>query len=180
MYSHTKPPTFLGTNDTLLGSEFGPPEINPSGAHAAMARSRSLFQFSMIRLLAVGLFFKHQRSKFSQTQCNKDEDRGVHPKVKDAYCISPLFPQIYIFSPPYFRKIYQFSPISVQFTSCLLNLRFFLPYFDHDAFMHHALHSLDAPVWRNIFKYRGLATLFSTSLLQNMRFTRAKNVLHLA
>jgi len=29
----------------------------------------------------------------------------------------------------------------------LLNLRFFLsPYFDHDAFMHHALHVLDAPV----------------------------------
>src|SRR6218665_3937964 len=32
----------------------------------------------------------------------------------------------------------------------LLNLGFFFPYFDHDAYMHlhHALHSLDALVWR--------------------------------
>jgi len=43
----------------------------------------------------------------------------------------------------------------VQCTSVLLNLHFFFPYFDHDAFMHHALHSLDAPVWRNFFIYRG-------------------------
>src|SRR6218665_280657 len=39
---------------------------------------------------------------------------------------------------PYFRKIYTLPPIFVQFT-------FFAPLFDHDAFMNHALHVLDAP-----------------------------------
>ena len=32
-----------------------------------------------------------------------------------------------------------------QFTSFLNTLRVFPPYFDHDAFMHHPMHVLDAP-----------------------------------
>ena len=43
---------------------------------------------------------------------------------------------------PYFRKIYKFPVILVKFTASLLHLHFLLPYFDHDALMHHALHVL--------------------------------------
>src|SRR6218665_3305789 len=61
----------------------------------------------------------------------------------------PLKPMMYIELPPYFRKIYKFPPIFLQFTCLLPKLRFFAsPYFDDDAFMHHALHvgHLDASV----------------------------------
>jgi len=48
----------------------------------------------------------------------------------------PLFLQHLYISSPYFRKIYIFW----------LNLRFLAsPHIDRDAFMHHALHILDAP-----------------------------------
>src|SRR6218665_1373832 len=54
--------------------------------------------------------------------------------------------------PPYFEKK-QFSPIfyiSSYFRSiyvfCLIYAFLLLPYFVHDAFMHHAVHVLDAPV----------------------------------
>src|SRR6218665_346719 len=60
----------------------------------------------------------------------------------DAYCILS----------PYFHKIYKFPPISANFIIFplyfrsilwfLLNLHSLPPHFDHDAFMHHALHEL--------------------------------------
>src|SRR6218665_1771993 len=69
----------------------------------------------------------------------------------------------------YFRKIYQFNPISTKFTFFGLIYVFLLPpYFDHDAFMHHALHVLDAPALVNMADTRKL--LFS--LLHN-----SKNIL---
>jgi len=47
---------------------------------------------------------------------------------------------MHIANSPYFHKIDKFPPIFVKF-SFLLNLRVFASsYFDHDAFMHHALH----------------------------------------
>ena len=57
--------------------------------------------------------------------------------------------------PPYFGNKYTFPPIfakCLHFPLCSFNFRFlasfkfFLAssYFDHDAFMHHALHVLDA------------------------------------
>jgi len=51
-----------------------------------------------------------------------------------------LFPPTFSnFSPaPWFRKIYVFYIPYAFFVS---------PYFDHDAFMHHAMHVLDAPVY---------------------------------
>jgi len=33
----------------------------------------------------------------------------------------------------------------------LPNLLFLIPYFDHDAFMHHALHVLDAPGHNHVY-----------------------------
>jgi len=47
--------------------------------------------------------------------------------------------------PPWFRKICFFYILSVTFV---------FPYFDHDAFMHHTMHVLDAPV--NISKRNNL------------------------
>src|SRR6218665_3358965 len=66
--------------------------------------------------------------------------RGIHPS-------NPMMRIVYS---PYFQKIYKFSPISAKFIHFPLfpqNLRYFAsPHFDHDAFMHHVLHVLDAPV----------------------------------
>src|SRR6218665_893367 len=48
-----------------------------------------------------------------------------------------------LFFPPYF---YNFPPVLGKFTCFLHTLRVFRsPYFDHDAFMHHPMHVLDAP-----------------------------------
>jgi len=75
----------------------------------------------------------------------------LKPMMHIAY--SPLFPQnVYISL--YFHKMYTFPPISAKFINspsfssiyvCFLNLCFFaFPYFDLDAFLHLALHVLDA------------------------------------
>src|SRR6218665_2427681 len=54
----------------------------------------------------------------------------------------PLFPENFSF-PPYFSK---FPPVLGKFNCFLHTLRvLFPPYFDHDAFMHHPMHVLDAP-----------------------------------
>src|SRR6218665_1371528 len=87
------------------------------------------------------------------------------PMMHIAYC--PYFHKIYKFS-PYFCKIYKFPSISTKFINfppisakfikspyfrsiygflliyAFAKFRFFcFPLFDHDAFMHHALHVLD-------------------------------------
>jgi len=47
---------------------------------------------------------------------------------------------------PYFCKIYKFPRIFIRLTFFGLIYPFFTsPYFDHDAFTHHAIHVLDAP-----------------------------------
>ena len=70
---------------------------------------------------------------------------------------SPLKPKMHIEYFPYLEKIYKSQPpIStkcINFPIFLFILRGFLPnlrffaslYFDHDAFLHNALHVLDAP-----------------------------------
>jgi len=56
----------------------------------------------------------------------------------------PKFPKN-VNSPLFSQKL-QIPPIFVQFTFFWFNLRFIAsPYFDHDAFMYHFLHVLDAP-----------------------------------
>src|SRR6218665_941321 len=68
----------------------------------------------------------------------------LKPMMHTAF--SPNFDKIYK-CPPICAKFIHFAPISVKFTFSWFNLRLigFLPYFDHNAFMHHALHVLDAP-----------------------------------
>ena len=58
----------------------------------------------------------------------------------------PLFHEIVLF--PYFSK---FTPDFVKFTCFYILYMFFVsPYFDDDAFMHHTMHVLDAPVEREM------------------------------
>jgi len=103
-------------------------------------------------------------------------DRGVHPYLrqwcipprlrfppisKKLVRLRVKFSQFYLFLkkfpisfrqnlwlpflfPPYF---YKFPSDFVKFTCFFILYVFFLsPYFDHDAFMHHTMHVLDAPV----------------------------------
>jgi len=84
----------------------------------------------------------------SAASCMENVNR-VNPPPKSMMHILylPLFPiskKILNF-PPISKKFLNFPPIFVQFTFFWLNLRLFAsPYFDHDAFMCHALHALDA------------------------------------
>src|SRR6218665_408703 len=60
--------------------------------------------------------------------------RGVHPPKSMMHTVFPLFPQNLYISPRFPQ-----------------NLRFFgSPYFDHDAFMHDALHVLDASAFLHL------------------------------
>src|SRR6218665_1028774 len=105
-----------------------------------------------MRLLAV--FFKHQKSKFPQIEYITNMDSGIYSLSQSCiyYIAYPRISVTFII----FSKISQFSPCFFPIYVFGLNLRFLLPYFGHYAFMHHALHSLDASVQRNIFIYRGL------------------------
>jgi len=59
--------------------------------------------------------------------------QGFHPPyANDAYC-------------HYFSKIFKFPPLFLFFSF------FGFPYFDHDAFTHHAFHVLDASEGFHIF-----------------------------
>ena len=60
------------------------------------------------------------------------------------------FPILFLFQymSPLFRENYHFPP---TLTNCIS----FPPYFDHDAFMHHPMHVLDAPVYRPILVFSG-------------------------
>ena len=78
-------------------------------------------------------------------------------------------------NPPYFRFFGKSPPISgkllspyflkvptdfVQFTCFIYFMCFsFLPYFDHDAFMHHTMHVLDAPGHLSVHIYSRLCPL---------------------
>jgi len=58
---------------------------------------------------------------------------------------SPLSQLCILYIPPYFQKIYKFPPIFAQFRFFCWPYVSLLPtYFDHDAFMFHALHVLDS------------------------------------
>src|SRR6218665_2538967 len=61
------------------------------------------------------------------------------------FAVSVHFPPVSrnLFFAPYFYKFP--PPVLGKFTCCLHTLRVFPPYFDHDAFMHHPMHVLDAP-----------------------------------
>ena len=72
--------------------------------------------------------------------------------IDHKFRISPLFRCFSTFPlPPVSRKLFfpptftNFPPCLGKFTCILHNLRVFSPYFDHDVFMHHTMHVLDAP-----------------------------------
>ena len=65
------------------------------------------------------------------------------------------FPPTFTNFPPLFRKIYVLYILSVFFVS---------PYFDHDAFMHHTMHVLDAPVFRRRFQIERLERMSPSHL----------------
>jgi len=71
--------------------------------------------------------------------------------IDHKFRISPYFRYFRTF-PPCFAKIILsplllqiFPPVLGKFTCFLHALRVYSPYFDHDAFMHHPMHVLDAP-----------------------------------
>ena len=76
---------------------------------------------------------------------------SIFPSISPVSVHSPLFSKKYYF-PPYFQKFPPcFSKIHLLFTYFLCIS--FPPYFDHDAFMHHPMHVLDAPapiLWRSL------------------------------
>ena len=96
--------------------------------------------------------------------CRKFSQFYLFPKknflvIDHKFRISPLFSNFsFIFSAsvhfPLFREHYYFPPTSSNFSplfqkfTCILHALScisFPPYFDHDAFMHHTMHVLDAP-----------------------------------
>ena len=72
--------------------------------------------------------------------CQRPKDtRGVRPSPRPKSMMHIAYSHA-----PYFHKTYKFTLLFPQNLRFLLNFRVFAsPYFDHDAFMHHALHVLD-------------------------------------
>src|SRR6218665_4173142 len=76
--------------------------------------------------------------------------------IDHKFRISPLF-SLFQYISPLFRENYSFPPTFTNFPPCFRQIHllftyftyftciFFPPYFDHDAFMHHPMHVLDAP-----------------------------------
>ena len=83
--------------------------------------------------------------KFLMTFFKKSLTRNFEfPLFPLSQLISPLFREIFLF-PPYFFKIV--LPDFVKFTCFYILYVYFVSpcYFYHDAFMHHTMHALDAP-----------------------------------
>src|SRR6218665_2671691 len=84
--------------------------------------------------------------------CRACRPHTFHPTECNFSCTmnacSPNFHKMY--KPPHLFKMYTFpSDFCKNVCFVWFNLRFLLPpYFDHDAFMHHTLHVLDAPALR--------------------------------
>src|SRR6218665_2180092 len=92
--------------------------------------------------------FSQKISRFSSAKISDDlflvidHKFRIYPLFSLFQYISPLFRENYS---PYFEK---FSPLFYKNSPafCILYVYFVSPYFDHDAFMHHPMHVLDAPV----------------------------------
>src|SRR6218665_1519826 len=92
--------------------------------------------------------FSRKFFRFSSDKISDDLFFSHRPQISNFPPILPLsvhFPPVWrkLF-PPYFEKFTPcFQEIHLLFTyfSCIS----FPPYFDHDAFMHHPMHVLDAP-----------------------------------
>src|SRR6218665_1955747 len=94
------------------------------------------------------LTFSCKISSFSSAEISDDLFLSHRPQILNFplfslfQYISPCFAKIII--PP---SLQNFPPLLDKFTSFLLYFLCisFLPYFDHDVFMHHPMHVLDAP-----------------------------------
>ena len=105
-----------------------------------------------VKILWVILPFPEKNFRFSSTKISDDLFFSHRPQILNFplfclfYYISPLIRKNY-----YFPLLSQISPpVFGKFTSFLHTFCvFFPPYFDHDAFMHHPMHVLDAPEYNN-------------------------------
>src|SRR6218665_1890433 len=85
-----------------------------------------------------------------------------HPIFPVSVHFPPCFAKIIIYFPPTLKNS---SPVFEKFTCFLYNLCVFrFPYFDHDAFMHHPMHVLEAPGPHNRL-FSCLALYFKTSTI---------------
>jgi len=124
-----------------------------------MARSRSLFQFSMIRLLATkNLCFL--RYSIANTRTGRPSPKSM---MHIAYLL--CFRKIYKFPPPYFHKIYQFSPYFVQFTLFWLNLCFLRPVFWPRSIYASCFTLTGCTCMAKFFIYQGLGIRFFNSII---------------
>src|SRR6218665_3070066 len=106
--------------------------------------------FQTLREIFTILPFPKKFSSFSYPPKFSDDLFFSHrPQISN-------FPPIFLFQyiSPLFRQNYYFPPTLTNFAPCFrqFHLLFtyftcisFPPYFDHDAFMHHTMHVLDAP-----------------------------------
>src|SRR6218665_3607359 len=84
--------------------------------------------------------FSRKNFPFSSAKISDDLFFSHRPQILD---ISPPDPRKFIISPSV-SKISP-PPFSKNSTTFYILYVYFPPYFDHDAFMHHPIHVLDAP-----------------------------------
>ena len=65
--------------------------------------------------------------------------------IDHKFRISPQFSLFQYISPTLFSKNYYFPLFLKNSPAFYILYVYFPPYFDHDAFMHHPMHVLDAP-----------------------------------
>src|SRR6218665_1145156 len=94
------------------------------------------------------VIFSRKISPFSSAKISDDLFLVINRKFR----IPPIFP-VSVHFPPVSRKfifpptLKNVPPVFEKFTcSYILSVHFVFPCFDHDAFMHHPMHVLDAPV----------------------------------
>ena len=98
-----------------------------------------LCRFTDVRLLMFFLVIDHKYRFSPYFRCF-----STFPPCFAKFIISPLFRENYYFLPTFKNSPLCFTQIHLLFTyfTCIS----FPPYFYHDAFMHHPMHALDAPV----------------------------------
>src|SRR6218665_126411 len=112
--------------------------------HSPCFRFPPYFQ-QILKLCGNFLKFYLFPKKFSSAKISDDLFFSDRPQISNSLCFS-TFPPVSrkLLFPPYFQK---FSPLFSKNSPAfyILFVYFVSPYFDHDAFMHHPMHVLDAP-----------------------------------
>src|SRR6218665_4230335 len=111
-----------------------------------------LFQISPCFRKFLRFFEKFLTFRFSSAKISDD----LFLVIDHKFWIPPYFPSFSTFLPLIAKNSYfpptftNFPPVFGKFTSFLHTFCVFPPYFDHDAFMHHPMHVLDAPGLRTL------------------------------